>query len=650
VTWTYDHRGNVSTVVTAGSNVSTQYAYGRSGALATKTGVPPSQAQPPQQHTYSYDSRGRLQTDTLAVQGWHLDRTYSYTADSDVHTLVIDDAVADGTLHTTMTFGYDGLHRLTAADTSTGVAYHAQLTYHPNGSIDLATVTGQLVGLPPRSNVAYGYDVTGLAADVQSVTALTASDGVTLAQFLYDRSGNMTARQHTMEAAYLYDAHDQLRQVESPSGSGTWERYYYDHNRRRFLALASDGSWRFYIGDAYEMDHHADGTSRQNSYVIANGEAVMRVAACGGMGCQSAVPAVTFLHHDRRGDLLASFDLNGTVQSHFAYGAFGEVLSKYEAALAEWRRRFNGKEQDQIDDLSYYGYRYFDPLTLQWTSTDPLLRFGPEVAQEVPQRLNLYSFSLNNSHRYSDPNGLFPFESHLGGPPPSQFGPNCWEACGYDPTAVETATTAGAREGYLLGLKGRYRTIYAQAYWNLDPHYKSSAQSMTDSPVPALNQRAGTIMVLRALQTLEEWLRGGLQAVNRWNASDQAQAVAWFGSTSPAVQTILQSRIMSALAAVQGMTLSNFVQASGAPAGTYAQVSPSDLTHQVQLAPLFTRAPEVGFDSKAGTLAHEISHFLDVGSTLDVVYGVIAARALAISSPAAAITNADSFEYYLESR
>jgi RHS repeat-associated protein len=464
-TWTYDHRGHVSTVVTAGSNVTTQYTYGHSGALATKTGIPPSQAQPPQQHTYSYDSRSHLLTDTLAVQGWHLNRTYSYTAAGDMHTLALDDAVADGTLHTTMTFGYDGLHRLTAADASTGVAYHAQLTYRPSGSIDHATVTGQLVGLPQRSAVAYGYDATGAAADVQAVTALTASDGATLAQFLYDKSGNMTARQHTMEATYLYDAHDQLRQVESPSSSGTWERYYYDHNRRRFLALASNGSWRFYIGDAYEMDHYADGTSRQNSYVIANGEAVMRVAACSGTGCQSAVPATTFLHHDRRGDLLASFDLNGTVQSHFAYGAFGELLSKYETAPSEWRRRFNEKEQDQIDGLSYYGYRYFDPLTLQWTSIDPLYRFTPEVglAGGRTLALNLYSLSMNNPLTYRDIDGRFA-ESHLEGPPASQFGPNVW--CEPDTCSKymgETLTNARRRQGQSLGLSGQYLSLFAKA-------------------------------------------------------------------------------------------------------------------------------------------------------------------------------------------
>src|SRR5262249_40023781 len=54
----------------------------------------------------------------------------------------------------------------------------------------------------------------------------------------------------------------------------------------------------------------------------------------------------------------------------------------------------------------YYGYRYYDPLTMRWTSADPLYRFAPDMNAGQPQRLNLYTLELNNPLRYQDPNGL----------------------------------------------------------------------------------------------------------------------------------------------------------------------------------------------------------------------------------------------------
>jgi peptidyl-Lys metalloendopeptidase len=62
----------------------------------------------------------------------------------------------------------------------------------------------------------------------------------------------------------------------------------------------------------------------------------------------------------------------------------------------------------------------------------------------------------------------------------------------------------------------------------------------------------------------------------------------------------------------------------------------------------FWNAPVTGTDSKSGTLVHEMSHFYDVGGTIDVVYGQAAARNLAASTPISATHNADNYEYFSE--
>lgn len=119
------------------------------------------------------------------------------------------------------------------------------------------------------------------------------------------------------------------------------------------------------------------------------------------------------------GNLLAAFTPDASALSTaFVYGPFGEILAE-SGDSDSYIHRFNGKEQDELTDLSYYGYRYFDPYSLNWTQADPLYRFAPDLAWDQPRRMNLYAFSLNNPLRYVDPDGMNP-----GRPPGPWAGPN----------------------------------------------------------------------------------------------------------------------------------------------------------------------------------------------------------------------------------
>jgi peptidyl-Lys metalloendopeptidase len=72
--------------------------------------------------------------------------------------------------------------------------------------------------------------------------------------------------------------------------------------------------------------------------------------------------------------------------------------------------------------------------------------------------------------------------------------------------------------------------------------------------------------------------------------------------------------------------------------------------YRVHLCGAFWNAPALGTDSKAGTLVHETSHFTVVAGTQDYAYGQTACRSLATSNPTRAVANADSHEYFAESR
>jgi peptidyl-Lys metalloendopeptidase len=81
--------------------------------------------------------------------------------------------------------------------------------------------------------------------------------------------------------------------------------------------------------------------------------------------------------------------------------------------------------------------------------------------------------------------------------------------------------------------------------------------------------------------------------------------------------------------------------------GVYAYVFPSQ-PYNIYLCGAFWSAPATGTDSKAGTLIHEMSHFTVVADTDDWAYGQQAARNLANTDPAKAVTNADNHEYFAE--
>jgi RHS repeat-associated protein len=67
------------------------------------------------------------------------------------------------------------------------------------------------------------------------------------------------------------------------------------------------------------------------------------------------------------------------------------------------KNRFIGKEKDEETDLYYFGARYLDARTGRFIKPDPV---GIREADLLnPQRLNRYSYSLNNPYRYVDPDG-----------------------------------------------------------------------------------------------------------------------------------------------------------------------------------------------------------------------------------------------------
>jgi hypothetical protein len=83
---------------------------------------------------------------------------------------------------------------------------------------------------------------------------------------------------------------------------------------------------------------------------------------------------------------------------------------------------------------------------------------------------------------------------------------------------------------------------------------------------------------------------------------------------------------------------------SGCQPSYFAYTHKGDRT--VWLCNQYFGAPQIGIDSKFGTLDHEWSHA--VSSTDDNAYGQDACHRLAATDPNRAVNNADSHEYFAE--
>lgn len=121
----------------------------------------------------------------------------------------------------------------------------------------------------------------------------------------------------------------------------------------------------------------------------------------------------------------------------------------------------------------------------------------------------------------------------------------------------------------------------------------------------------------------------------------------WFGTYLSARWNTVQSHYAAIQAVTGGSSLAFTCHDAGCGASTYAFVYPG-APYMVYVCSEFWNAANTGTDSRAGTLIHEISHFTVVAGTADHVYGQSDAQALAISSPAQAVSNADNHEYFAE--
>jgi peptidyl-Lys metalloendopeptidase len=185
--------------------------------------------------------------------------------------------------------------------------------------------------------------------------------------------------------------------------------------------------------------------------------------------------------------------------------------------------------------------------------------------------------------------------------------------------------TSGLTSGLALQVEGRAFTIPGGANLTTTGCSSSRISSLTTAYSSARTMAASALSYL-----------------TNTTPSGTPRYTTWFGTYSSSGWSTARSHFTEISA-----KLSNEVADCTCTDSAYAYVFPTQ-PYKIYLCNAFWSAPNTGTDSRAGTLIHEMSHFNVVAGTNDNAYGQTACKRLATKSPARALDNADSHEYFAE--
>ncbi len=273
-------------------------------------------------------------------------------------------------------FAYDGINRLIQAS-------------HPLGS-----------GLPMQED--FAYDDAGNREDPANSTLysydqnnrISLSPGV--ASYIFDDDGNLT--QKGTAETFVYDYENQLVQY-SNTNTGVVAKYSYDPFGRRIkkeLTQNSVSTTTYYLWDRDELigEYSAAGVRIKRYSYTADRYAPLQMEDTTG---------IYNVHTDHLDAPVALTDQAGDIVWEAEYEAYGNAVVNEDVDGDGQRVGFDlrrpGQWLDAESGLYYNYFRYYDPGTGRYISSDPI---------GIAGGLNIYAYAAGNPLKYIDPLGLIP--------------------------------------------------------------------------------------------------------------------------------------------------------------------------------------------------------------------------------------------------
>ncbi|MCA9518070.1 MAG: VCBS repeat-containing protein, partial [Myxococcales bacterium] len=297
----------------------------------------------------------------------------------------------------TLTFAYDLADNLTSRTSSLGAASPAHLgalAYGGGGAGPHAVTSA--------GGASFGYDAAG-HLDTRGALALTwdhagrlveaAPAARSVTEIGYAPGGERVMRLEG--GGVLYDVAPDV--VVRDGITSVYARF----GKARVARLASKT-----LATSVLADRDADGAiTVADAWLGRDAEDAGRLLrASARRVLHDASGAVTHLHSDVRGSIVAASDAGGTLVAARTFYPFG-----MERAASGWVDAFGftGQERDESTQLVHFLRRYLDPMVGRWTSVDP--GFGILDAANVGslgESTAAYAYVANNPVNAVDPTGL----------------------------------------------------------------------------------------------------------------------------------------------------------------------------------------------------------------------------------------------------
>ncbi len=268
----------------------------------------------------------------------------------------------------TQTFAYDGLNRITTAQTqiTTGTKCFGE-TFAYDAWGNLLTIGG----------------VTGYSGCTQENLGVGANVKNQISTNAYDTAGNMTT------GGYTYDAENHLL----TAGGVT---YTYDGDGKRIQKSSGKLYWYGMGSDALNETDSTGATNNAafNEYVFFGGKRIARRDSSNNVFYYFADHLGTSRVMVQDGQTSPCYDAD-----FYPYG--GERPPIANTCVQNYK--FTGKERDSESQLDHFDARQYSNALGRFPSPDPITATPVHVIN--PQRWNMYSYTMNRPLVFVDPTG-----------------------------------------------------------------------------------------------------------------------------------------------------------------------------------------------------------------------------------------------------
>jgi RHS repeat-associated protein len=337
--------------------------------------------------SWSYQNNNALSGQTLS--DW---ATTSYTRNAMYFLTAISNKDGSGNTLSSfsgMTYNATGDRTALTAAMTSDTAYSCSKSYGYNGSSELTSETS--TGNNTYTNT-FAYDAAENPTTFRTSSGkyYSADNQLSATGFAYDGDGNPTTYSST---ALAFDVKDRLTSVGTTMSAG-----YNAFDMRAWKTNSSGTTYYLYDSDSTSpvCEFSSSGTVlATNTYSVH------------GLVSRNTSSGSTFYEFDPQGAVSGRLNTSGSCTSTSTADAFGIVTNSSTVSDPFGYFAQAGYYTDQETGLILTTFRYYDPGLGRFLNRDPSGYSGG---------INLYGYTYNRPVSFSDPSGLVPRLSPIGGP------------------------------------------------------------------------------------------------------------------------------------------------------------------------------------------------------------------------------------------